>query len=348
MMIPNEVPWCLAGEELGSGGQGVVYPVTRKGDPDGCKFALKTLRNADSTQAKSRFIREIEAIKKINHPVIIRVVDHSEDDAEFQFYVMEYHEGAELLADIIYSQPTNPFYGDVLKSLDLFEQIVSAISACENNNPRIVHRDINPKNILLLRDGSIRLIDFGICHFEDGEMITFTDEDVGTRNYTPPECTSWGNSNFDFRSDLYSASKVLWAAITARRVFDREEPVFSDNSMKSRFPDKTETWHLAYIFEKSIRREPSDRFSTTGEALAVLHEVRRKIEGGFPPLEVVNSHCPSCGGLGTFDDFPDAGRQFGPIDSRNFSAQHCTHCGFVVLRSYKKLKEKLKEMENLR
>ena len=71
-----------------------------------------------------------------------------------------------------------------MRSLDLFESIVSAIGVCEASSPQIVHRDINPKNVLVLPDGSIRLIDFGVCQINEGEMITLVDENVAARNYT--------------------------------------------------------------------------------------------------------------------------------------------------------------------
>ena len=168
MGFPQDLPWTPTGTTLGEGGQGLVHLVTRKGDPDGPKYALKELRNVESVQAQERFKLEIKVVNLITHPAIIRVIDHSKDEDEFLYYVMEYHEGAELLANVIYSPSTNPFHGNALRSLDLYRQIILAISACERNKPRVVHRDINPKNILLLRDGSIRLIDFGICHFENG------------------------------------------------------------------------------------------------------------------------------------------------------------------------------------
>ena len=95
-----------------------------------------------------------------------------------------------------------------------------------------MHRDISLNNILFLADGSIRLIDFGICQIEDGETISLTGESLGTRNYAAPECESGNDSNIDIRSDIYSAAKVLWSAITSREAFAREEPVFQNLSMR--------------------------------------------------------------------------------------------------------------------
>ncbi len=167
MKIPDSVPWRSTGRTLGSGGQGDVHLVTRRDQPEGARYALKALRNVQSRQARERFRREIEAVKHLDHPAIANIIDQSEPDDPFQFYVMEYYEGAKTLASVIFSD-LNPYRGKAIKCLYLFEQIVLAIRACEQASPQVIHRDINPKNILLLPDGTLRVIDFGVCQFQDG------------------------------------------------------------------------------------------------------------------------------------------------------------------------------------
>jgi serine/threonine protein kinase len=98
---------------------------------------------------------------------------------------MEYHKGARTLNSLILSA-TNPYYGNVTKSLNLFEQVVSAIKFCQFSNPPIVRRDINPKNILVLPDDTICLIDFRICQVQYGTIVTLVDENVGARNTHHP------------------------------------------------------------------------------------------------------------------------------------------------------------------
>jgi len=331
--IPPHVPWELTGEHLGSGGQGHVYLVTKSDSNDGKQYALKLLKNAATPQARERFRREIEAVQNIDHLSIIKIHEYSEPDDDFQFYVMDYHPGARSLDSIILSQSTNPFHGNVSLCLNLLEKIVTAIGVCEKNSPQIIHRDINPQNILVLPDDNICLIDFGICHFEDGETITLTDENVGRRNYTAPECES-GASPPSIRSDLYSAAKTLWATINSRNAFSREESVFSTNSdsMQSRFPNSPDTWHLEQIFIKTIRKDPSDRFANTDEFLKLLSDIRYKTSRGFPPYQIAHTRCPSCGDQG-LSDWTDAERIFGPTELRGFGAIQCDKCGFVILRN---------------
>ena len=345
MKIPEHVPWKSTGQTLGSGGQGVVEVVTRGDNPQGPKYALKKLLNVESAQAQERFHREIEVVEAMTHPEIIRVYDHSEKDDDFQYYVMDYHEGARTLAKTIYSQP-NPYYGDTLRCLDLFEQIISAIGACEKHTPKVIHRDVNPKNILVLPDGTLRLIDFGVCQFDDGMMITLVDEDVGARNYTSPECETGSDEQIGTHSDIYSASKVLWSAITSQRAFAREEPAFTSRSMSKLFPLRRETWHLTHIFEKTIRHRPDDRFRGTDDLLHLVGDLRRIILGGFPPLEEVEKRCPSCG-WSQLQEYRQGYIVFGNPNPPGTNSVVCGFCGFGFVRDTRKLKEILRKRQSL-
>ena len=345
MKIPQDVNWSSTGQTLGGGGQGQVEVVTRKDQPDGPKYALKILRNVASYQARQRFRREIEVIKELNSPLIIRVIDHSEENDNFQFYAMEYHEGAKTLDSVIMSN-SNPFAGKVTKCLDLFEQIVSAISECQASDPPIVHRDINPMNILVLPDGTIRLIDFGICQVQDGTMITLVDENVGARNYTSPECESGNDDSIGAHSDIYSAAKVMWSAMTSNRAFAREAAVFNDRSMEQMFPTKSETWHLSRIFEKTIRQNHSDRVQGVDELFALVGEIRHIIEGGFPPLDEAVYRCPSCG-FNDIVDFPNGHAVFGDPNPRGVKSVMCNTCGFGFVRNVEIWQSTVGRLKNL-
>ena len=346
MRIPQELPWKSNGKTLGGGGQGQVHLVTNKEDPDGTLYALKELRNPGSMQARQRFRQEIEAATTLDHPAIIRIFDNSKERDDFQYYVMEYHEGAASLAHIISSQSTNPYHGNVLASLNLFEQLILAVRACENTSPAIVHRDINPKNILVLNDGSIRLIDFGICQVENGETITLTDEDVGTRNYTSPECESGSDTDIGIHSDIYSAAKVLWSTITSQSAFAREQPVFNNRSMNAIFPQNTETWHLTHIFEKTIRQRPESRFGDSDRILELTQDVKRVVQGGFPPLENISNHCPSCG-WNKIQHFEQGYIVFGNPNPRRIESMKCTLCGFCFVRDFNVLNKTIEDAKNL-
>jgi serine/threonine protein kinase len=346
MKIPDSVPWRSTGETLGSGGQANIYLVTRKDQPDGRNYALKVLRHVDSQQARERFQREIEAVKSLDHQAIAKIIDHSKPDDTFQYYVMDYYEGAVALDDIIFTG-ANPFHGNVLKSLDLFEQLVIAIRACEQSKPPIIHRDISPKNILVLQSGMIRLIDFGICQIQDGQILTLIDENVGARNYTAPECEAGNDAQIGTHSDLYSAAKVLWSIITSQRAFAREEPAFGGRSMLKIFPTNSVTWYLNEIFEKTIRANPADRFQKTEELINHIREVRYLIEHRFPPLEEVGIRCPSCG-RAQLIDFPQGHSVFGNPNPAGVVSIICRTCGFGFVRNTDYLRQNIERLRNLK
>jgi serine/threonine protein kinase len=307
-----------------------VYEVTDGQSPgDPTPYALKELRADAPKEAHRRFVREIEALKRLSDPGIIGIIDHSAFEDRYQFLVMEKPPGARPLRDVIFGTP-NPFHGDAMASLDLIAKILSALKGCESE--RITHRDLSPNNILFLPDGSIKIIDFGICQIQEGQMITLTDEGFGTRDYTAPECESGQEGAIGTHSDLYSVGKILWSAVTSRRAFAFERAGFTTLSMKELFPKRPEIWHLHNLFEKTIRSAPENRHQTSDAALWTVERVRFLIEGRYPPLELLASKrwCPVCG-VGELQQFSEDQYVFGNRDNRRpIIALQCSRCGHCL------------------
>lgn len=173
MKIPESLKWRATGKTLGQGGQATVYEVVDKHNEDGKTYALKVLARGRPQQAYERFHREITALNSINHPFIIRIVEHSEANENFQYFVMEHNPGAVPLARLL-GDTANGFYGDALSSLDLFCRLAEVVRACESLTPKVVHRDLSPANVLILPDLSIKVIDFGLCQFEGYLQVRIT------------------------------------------------------------------------------------------------------------------------------------------------------------------------------
>ena len=345
MKIPKNIQWQSTGQTVGQGGQAQIHLVKNKDDDTSTLYALKALRNSGSKQAYERFYKEIDAVKVLNHSNIIKIIDHSIPDADFHYYVMEYVDGAKPLDKVINSNQ-NPFYNNPLKSLQLFEQICSAIYACELSNPKIVHRDLCPANILVLPNSSIKIIDFGICQIENGAPITLTDEGVGTINYMAPECESGSNETIRSGADLYSAGKILWSALTGNKAFAREKPVFTTKSMPDMFPDNPSTWHLFHIFKKTIRNDWRERWGSAEHAISTVNFVRNLINNGYPPLETVTARCPICG-VGELDSLRGSHMVFGNPNPQGIGAVQCSYCGICMAINYNQKKQNLKSRENL-
>jgi serine/threonine protein kinase len=290
MGFPKEFRWKKI-RALGSGGQATVFEVEDSRGVLPERYALKPLKNGAPTKAYERFYREISAITALDHPGVIKVIEHSDREAEFHYYVMELIPGATTLKKLL-NTDQNPFSHSAKDSLQLFWQLVDVVGAAKRAG--IVHRDLKPANILILPDRTVKVIDFGVCQIEGASTITLLDEGVGAINYMAPECESGASGEIDFRSDLYSAGKVLWAAVANQNAFAREKPAFNDKSMYS-LSRSTETWHLHRIFEGTIRHNPNNRFPSIEEAIRTCRLVNDAIKGGYPPLESLINRCPICG-----------------------------------------------------
>lgn len=343
MTIPDHLDWKLIEKKIASGAQGTVHLVYHKDDPKKTPRALKILNRDASKKALRRFQKEIKTVAEIDHHAVIEVLDYSSQDADFQYLVMLYHEGAKTIENLcITPNPSlNPFHANTLKCLNVFEQLISAIHACETQQDPIFHRDISPKNILILPDETIRLIDFGLCHTVGDTTITLTGENVGTRYYAPPECEADSEFEIGTYTDIYSAAKVLWSTIMSRRVFDREEPIQKRRSMQEMFPQKEETWHLDRIFKNIIRYNPDERIKGTEPVLLLVDEIRHAVTKGIPPLETIADRCPSCKreniGISRLQH-----QTFGGYMDKDLTVHECTACGFIFARRHETLNNNIK------
>jgi serine/threonine protein kinase len=334
----EKLGWKFIGVNLGRGGQGEVELVVRTNDPDGPKYAFKFLGDRGGEKAHSRFRQELEGLRKLSHPGIVKIVDYAQKDDDWQYYVMEYLEGAKSLKKRL-EQKTNPFLRDPLTAVDGFIQIVEALAACEKAH--LVHRDLSPGNVLVTDDAKVMLIDFGLCYFENGNRVTLTDEAVGTPNYRPPECSGNSSAEVSIQSDLYSAGKILWSMITGKIAFDREKPVFNHMALPTILPDVIMSWHFHHIFERTIRMDPHKRFRNAAEALSEAQNVRRLIANQFKPLELLaGDKCPLCG-IGTYQltytPYQAALDEFGTYLSSVRHAyavcSYCFHASFVAAKA---------------
>ncbi len=332
MKLPPNFRWHSTGRTLGSGGQGDVLEVTDSTGEFSGNYALKPLRPGKPRQAYERFNREVEALSKLEHPSIVRIVDRSETDSGFHYFVMETVEGRTLKRIVKGEKKHNPFYSDVETTIELFRNLVSAMEAWSSSG--LIHRDLSPANVIIKDDGVPVVIDFGICQDQNGERITLTDEGIGTPNYMSPECESGSDSSATIAADIYSVGKLIWSAVTGQLAFARESPVFCEKSMATLFPKSPMTFHLHHIFENSIRHKAADRWATPSGILAYLWNIERLVRCRFLPLELLDDLCPHCG-IGELRDFQQSHMVFGNPMPSGISPGQCPRCGFCFARSRK-------------
>ena len=180
------------------------------------KVAIKVLgeRYAEDAQFVERFQREARAAAGLNHPNIVQVYDHGRANGSY-YIAMEYLEGPtldEVIADEGHLQPR--------KAIDLSLQILAALRFAHRHG--VVHRDVKPQNMILLRDGRVKVTDFGIARAGSSEM-TEAGSIIGTAQYISPEQAR--GLPVGPPADLYSVGVVLYKMLTGRVPFDGDSAV---------------------------------------------------------------------------------------------------------------------------
>ena len=208
MGIPTKLGKYVIKSELGRGAMGVVY---RAEDPRlGRPVALKTMSPtvAGDPELLQRFYREAQSAGKLSHPNIVTIYDIDEADG-IPFIAMEFLEG-ESLEQIITSR----------KDVTIVMKVNIMVQTCRGlhyaHQHGIVHRDVKPANIVVLKDGTVRIVDFGIARIVGGSM-TRTGIVLGTPMYMSPEQVL-GHA-VDARSDIFSVGVILYELVTLQNPF---------------------------------------------------------------------------------------------------------------------------------
>lgn len=207
------------GASLGEGGQSHVFRVVDTQSVFEGEYALKRVKNP---QRSERFRGEVEAIKRLNHTNIIRLVDHSAlDDTtgadDKQYLVMPIAAAGDLGRPDRYS-----LYSGLLDPvLAVAKQLASALSTAHAAN--VIHRDVKPENILFTGNGhEVWLTDFGICLLREAERATQPQEAVGPQVYMAPELEGGGELEVTPAADVYSLGKVIYFMLSGGRILPRE------------------------------------------------------------------------------------------------------------------------------
>jgi len=198
---------------IGEGGVGRVYKGldTQSGEP----VAIKALRPEvilDAPDLVERFRREGEVLSELNHPNIVKVLATLEEGGQ-RYIVMEYVPGGSL-ADLLRNQAQLPLE----RTLGIALEVTDALARAHHLN--IIHRDIKPGNILLAKDGTPRLTDFGLAHIARYPPITTRGEVIGTFQYLSPE--GCNRQPLDERADIWSLGVILFEMLAGERPFEGE------------------------------------------------------------------------------------------------------------------------------
>ena len=203
-------------KKLGEGGKGIVYKA--RDTVLNRVVAIKMLKSAvPSEEAYSRFMREAQAVAKLNHPNIVSIYDIGKED-EKQFFVIEFVDGMSLRS-LMGTYPEGKC--DIQTVLRIGIDVCSALQYAHSQG--VLHRDIKPENILITEEGTAKLMDFGLAKMLGQPSITQEGIIVGTVAYVAPEIAL--GKGADARSDLYSFGAVLYEMVTGKPPFPGEDPV---------------------------------------------------------------------------------------------------------------------------
>jgi serine/threonine-protein kinase len=202
---------------LGEGGVAAVYAATHR---NGKRVAVKVLHPQFATMldVRDRFLREGYLANRIEHPGAVGVIDDDVTDDGLVFLVMDLLSG-ESLEKRLYREGRLPV-ADVLRITDALLDVLAAAHA-----KGIVHRDVKPENVFLLRDGGQRLLDFGIARLHEqtaSRNATQAGAAMGTPSYMPPEQARGRWEMVDARSDLWAVGATMFTLLAGRCVHDAE------------------------------------------------------------------------------------------------------------------------------
>ncbi len=258
-------------ELIGVGGMADIY---RARDIQEDRIvAVKILKTefAGSDEFLRRFRNESKAIALLSHPNIVKIYDVGFTE-KVQFIVMEYVDGI-TLTDYIEQQ-------GVLKWRDALHFTVQVLKALQHAHDRgIVHRDVKSSNIMLLRDGTIKVMDFGIARFNRENNKTVSEKTIGSVHYISPE-QARGDIT-DERSDIYSVGVALYEMLTGKKPFDGDTPVAIALKHMQTPPKKpteineTIPEGMEQIVLKAMQKDPSARYQTAGEMINDLEEFKK-------------------------------------------------------------------------
>ena len=286
--------------------------------------AIKTLRTdlARDQIFQARFRREAQSAASLNHPSIVAVYDTGEDMATgvpVPYIVMEYVDGR-TVRDLL--QEGHRLLPE--RSLEIIDGVLRALDY--SHQAGIVHRDIKPGNVMVTRNGDIKVMDFGIARAMSDAQATMTQtaQVIGTAQYLSPEQAR--GERVDARSDLYSAGCLLYELLTGRPPFTGDSPVaiayqhVRENPVPpSRVDPDVPAWADAIVL-KAMAKSPADRYQTAADMRADLQRAASGMPVAAAPPTRLDMY-PQTQRLGAGPMMTGATSQIPPVEDYDYAGR---------------------------
>jgi serine/threonine protein kinase/tetratricopeptide (TPR) repeat protein len=262
-------------EELGHGGMGLVYKVFDTEVRE--KLALKLLKPEIATDAATieRFRSELRLARTVSHRNVCRMHDLGREEGTGTYFItMEYVPGEDLKS-LIRSIGALP----VGKAVMIARQTAEGLA--EAHRLGVIHRDLKPQNIMIDREGGVRIMDFGIARSVRAKGLTGAGMMIGTPEYMSPEQVDGREA--DARSDIYALGVVLFEMLTGRLPFSGDTPLAVAVKQKSEPPPDLRKIapqipeELAKIVATCLKKEKGERYQSAGELVVELERIERSL-----------------------------------------------------------------------
>jgi eukaryotic-like serine/threonine-protein kinase len=275
MLVGHKIGPFTVDKELGAGAMGAVYRA--RNVETGERVAIKVIAPglaANETSMK-RFKREADILKQLKHPNIVRLVLTGRF-AGTPFYAMEYVEGESL--DRVMARRGRISWEEVVA---LTRQLCGALEHAHDNG--IIHRDLKPSNVMVLADGTVKLMDFGIAKDMDVTALTSANCTVGTASYMSPEQCR-GERDLTLKSDLYSLGVMFYELVTGQKPFKADNPmdmfmlhVNGKFERPSRLVLDIPVW-LDNLICQLLEKKPDQRPLNAAAVAESLDRIKEKVE----------------------------------------------------------------------
>jgi serine/threonine-protein kinase len=316
-------------EPLGKGGMASVYRAYQTNLDR--EVAIKVMAERYNTDPAfvERFRREARSIARLRHPNILTVYDAGNENG-LLYLVMELIEGP-TLKELLNNQPL---------ALEQAEKIIGQMASALDyaHEAGIIHRDVKPSNVLIDKGERAVLADFGIVKMVNEEnpdnlQLTNTGTGVGTPDYMSPEQAM--GEHLDARSDEYSLAVMFYEMMTGRPPFSGDTPiaiVMGHVSKPLPLPTKYNpsiSPAIEQVLLKGLAKRPEERYSTTGEFGAAVHEAFLHPYSGFSTLRIENASTP-VNNMPTHVGLTDPEAEQLYLEARRLEQQNDFHAAFEV------------------